>query len=99
MGFDLSKKIPLGFGIVLLILVSLSVASYQSIIQFLENTAWVNHAHEVNAALESLLATATDIEAGQRGYILAGEESYLEPYRAALETIDQWLLLNQPPKV
>ena len=32
-----------------------------------------------------------DAETGQRGYLLSGEEPYLEPYRAALAQLDQIL--------
>ena len=43
-------------------------------------TGWVGHTHEVLAAAAQLLADAVDMETGMRGYLLAGEESFLEPY-------------------
>ena len=46
-------------------------------------TFWVRHALEVEAQLNRVQATATDAETGQRGYLLTGRPSYLEPYEAA----------------
>jgi CHASE3 domain sensor protein len=43
----------------------------------------VRHALEVEAQLNRVQATATDAETGQRGYLLTGRPSYLEPYEAA----------------
>ena len=37
---------------------------------------------------ERLLSTLKDLETGERGYALTGEESYLEPHAAALASLD-----------
>ena len=47
-----------------------------------DTTGWVDHTHEVLAAAARLLADAVDMETGMRGYLLAGEESFLDPYKA-----------------
>jgi PAS domain S-box-containing protein len=39
------------------------------------------------ALLERTLSKLKDAETGQRGYLLTGADSYLEPYRAALATV------------
>ncbi len=41
----------------------------------------VAHTLQVRSRSEALLAALTDAETGQRGYLLTGDESYLEPYR------------------
>jgi CheY-like chemotaxis protein/signal transduction histidine kinase/CHASE3 domain sensor protein len=38
-------------------------------------------------ALSDILSSAQDAETGQRGFLLTGNERYLEPYRAALASI------------
>ena len=48
---------------------------------------WVSHTNEVLARLEAVLSTLKDAETGQRGYLLAGEASYLEPYREAVDRL------------
>ena len=47
-----------------------------------DTTGWVDHTNEVLAAGSQLLASAVDMETGMRGYLLAGEDSFLEPYYA-----------------
>jgi PAS domain S-box-containing protein len=44
---------------------------------------WVSHSHEVLGKLEQVLSTLKDAETGQRGYLLTGETTYLEPYEQA----------------
>ena len=48
---------------------------------------WVSHTNEVLARLEAVLSTLKDAETGQRGYLLTGEASYLEPYREAVDRL------------
>ncbi len=45
-----------------------------------KTVGWVNHTHEVVAAAEQILTHAVDMETGMRGFLLAGEEDFLEPY-------------------
>jgi signal transduction histidine kinase/CHASE3 domain sensor protein len=42
------------------------------------------HSHEVIGTLDELLSSVKDAETGQRGFLLTGDERYLEPYRAAV---------------
>ena len=46
---------------------------------------WVQHTLLVQISLERLLADLEQAESSQRGYLLSGELSFLEPYRAAAE--------------
>ncbi|MCZ8547465.1 CHASE3 domain-containing protein [Mesorhizobium qingshengii] len=51
------------------------------------NRVAARQAIEYQDALSGLLSLAQDAEIGQRGYLLTGEKSYLEPYRQAVEPI------------
>ncbi|MGX8008142.1 CHASE3 domain-containing protein [Mesorhizobium sp. ORM8.1] len=42
---------------------------------------------EAQQLLSGLLSLAQDAETGQRGYLLTGEKSYLQPYEHAVETL------------
>ncbi len=44
---------------------------------------WVNHTWQVIAQTERLMSSAKDAETGSRGYLLTGEDQFLEPYRTA----------------
>ena len=60
---------------------------YWNILQLRQNYAWVAHSDEVLDALEGVVSTMKDSETSQRGYLITGEDSYLEPYNAAVTAI------------
>src|SRR5207248_1029409 len=76
------------FAIALACLGVVGVVSYFSVVRLKENAAWVTHTHEVLSRLESLLAAATDYETAERGYVITGDESYLEPYRQSAAQVN-----------
>jgi PAS domain S-box-containing protein len=82
------RKVWLGFAFALACLAVVGVVSYLSVVRLKENAAWVEHTHEVLSSLELLLAAATDSETAERGYVITGYESYLEPYRQAAAVVD-----------
>ncbi|HUQ29367.1 MAG TPA: CHASE3 domain-containing protein [Usitatibacter sp.] len=61
----------------------------------------VLHTHEVAAAIVKVLSDLTDAETGQRGFIITGDEQYLDPYTQAVGRLDSDLaalgsLVNDP---
>ena len=53
----------------------------------------VTHTHEVVESLQGVLSLLTDAETGQRGFIITGDEKYLDPYNVALNRIDEQVAL------
>jgi CHASE3 domain sensor protein len=51
----------------------------------------VGHTHDVITTTQQFLSALQDAETGQRGYLITGEESYREPYDAALARIQDHL--------
>ncbi len=45
------------------------------------------HSHAVITSLDGLLSSLQDAETGQRGFLLTGNEKYLEPYETALSEV------------
>jgi PAS domain S-box-containing protein len=78
-----------GFVIATAILVFVGWLSYRNTARFAEADAWQNHTYKVLNTLNVTVARLVDAETGQRGYLLTGDEAYLEPYRAAIKNIDQ----------
>ncbi len=56
-----------------------------------ESAQLVSHSHEVVTACEDLISLLKDAETSQRGYVITGDEKYLQPYNAALPRIDSRL--------
>lgn len=78
------RNLLIGFGVSLLILVVTATASFVSIRSLLDSAWWVNHTHVVIQDLDNIISVMKDAEAGQRGFLLTGNEEYLEPYHTAL---------------
>jgi PAS domain S-box-containing protein len=50
---------------------------------------WVDHTREVIRINQQLLSDVKDAESAERGYIITGDQEYLDPYLAALADIPQ----------
>ncbi|HEY0195692.1 MAG TPA: CHASE3 domain-containing protein, partial [Kofleriaceae bacterium] len=66
---------------------AIAVLSYRSLTARTEASDAVAHTNEVQDHLHRLLSMAKDAETGQRGYLLTGDEHYLEPYQLALSEL------------
>jgi methyl-accepting chemotaxis protein len=81
------RKLALGFTSAVLALLVIGVSGYRSTEHLVDNERWVTHTHEVRTRLAELLSLLTDAETGQRGFVITGDESFLEPYQVALPGI------------
>ncbi|MEG4214206.1 CHASE3 domain-containing protein [Microcoleus sp. Pol14C6] len=88
---SLTPQITAGIGMVVALLIFNAATSYRNTLKLVENERWVSHTHQVLTELEATLSTLKDAETGQRGYLLTGEERYLEPYYSAIARINQQL--------
>jgi len=82
------NKIIAGFGIALAILILVGVLSYRTMVRNDEDRQWVTHTHQVLEQVDLLLTDLLNAETGERGFILTGEESFLEPYKEALARLN-----------
>ncbi|HEY1793205.1 MAG TPA: CHASE3 domain-containing protein [Opitutaceae bacterium] len=80
-------KIGAGFALALAFLAAIGTVAYRSIGKLTETAGWVDHTQQVLIETEAVRYTMTNAETGQRGYILTGKDSYIEPYRAARDAI------------
>ena len=72
-----------GLAVALAILAAAGWQSDRNLRAVAEADKWVTHTHVAIQDLERLMSALKDEETGQRGYLLTGEEIYLEPYQAA----------------
>lgn len=57
-----------------------------------KNVDWVSHTYKVIAEANAILSAAVDMETGMRGYLLAGKEEFLDPYKNGMAQFDGLLL-------
>ncbi len=87
MKLNIRSKLMGGFGVGLVIMLIVGVVTYVSTVSLVNNSDMVAHTHEVLKGLDSIVSYLKDSETGQRGYLITGENRYLEPYNASLSEI------------
>ncbi|MEJ0000258.1 MAG: CHASE3 domain-containing protein [Verrucomicrobiota bacterium] len=89
MKWNIGTKIAAGFALALIALLFVGFISYRNSTALIDSATTVAHTHRVLESLELLLSTLKDAETGQRGYVITGQDSYLEPFNAASRQVDQ----------
>ena len=74
------RRIAAGFALSLTLLIAIGAVAYTSISKLTATSDWVTHTHDVLEHIAGVLSLLKDAETGQRGYVITGDEAYLEPY-------------------
>src|SRR2546425_2128850 len=86
-----NRAVVMGFGIATAILAFVGWESHRDTVRVDEAAAARKNSYEAQLALDEVAARLVDAETGQRGFLLTGDETYLEPYREAVKNLDQVL--------
>jgi signal transduction histidine kinase/CheY-like chemotaxis protein/CHASE3 domain sensor protein len=81
------KRTSLALVSVIVFFVVSGLVAYENIKTIRDDNLKVIQSQETMTALNEVLSSAQDAETGQRGFLLTGNERYLEPYRTALAVI------------
>jgi signal transduction histidine kinase/CheY-like chemotaxis protein/CHASE3 domain sensor protein len=82
---SLKNNLRVGLGLSLLVLFTSSLASWVSINNLIKSSDLVAESNKIISTLDNVIAAVKDAETGQRGYLLTGEEIFLEPYKGSRE--------------
>jgi methyl-accepting chemotaxis protein len=85
------RKIAAGFALSFLLLAVIGSVAYRTINTITQSSYAVAHSHQVLERVSELLSFLKDAETGQRGFVITGDETYLEPYQNALAAIGKTL--------
>jgi len=77
---NIGLKIALGFLLAFFCLTAIGVNSYFSIVQLNSENRTSENSHTAELTLERLLSALVNAETGVRGYVLSGQDGYLQPY-------------------
>ncbi|MDB6068537.1 MAG: multi-sensor hybrid histidine kinase [Pedosphaera sp.] len=83
------RKISFGFGTALVVLILISMVSYRSIQDFSRVADSRQRAERAVKSLKVVFSELQDAETGQRGFLITGQERYLEPYFKGISAITQ----------
>jgi methyl-accepting chemotaxis protein len=76
------KKIGAGFGVSFALLALIGVVSYRSVDTLTKTSYAVTRTYAVIERIAGVFGELKDAETGQRGFVITGDDSYLEPYRS-----------------
>jgi methyl-accepting chemotaxis protein len=83
------KKIAAGFAIAFMLLAAIGFAAYRSIATLTKTSYLVTHSHLVMENIAGALSQLKDAEIGQRGFVITGDDTFLEPYRSGTGSLAQ----------
>lgn len=92
MQLTLERKTEIAIALMLVLLLAIGFVAYRSSTEFIASSVQVVHSREVRGSLQRILSLVEEIETGQRGYIITGESSFLEPYQRATDKIEERLV-------
>ena len=87
------RNVIIAFGFSLLLLLLSSIASYISIKNLIFSAERVDHTNKVISELHQINIMLQEAESSQRGYLLTGEESFLNTFEAASKNIPSRIIL------
>lgn len=85
------KRIATGFALALALLLVIGGVADRGISSLAETSYWVAHTHEVIERTKAVLAAIKDVETGTRGFVITGDEAFLDPYRTGGQALPEIL--------
>jgi len=89
MKLSILKKIIISFAFALIILLVIGTTSYYYLLQVKDDVRLQHQTFATDQKLDRLLSLLKDAQRGERGFIITGEEEYLEPFNEALGNVDK----------
>jgi PAS domain S-box-containing protein len=74
------RKVRAGFVGSLAFLGAIGIVSYLSVVSLNDSSRLVEHSHEVTSRLDQLLGAASAAEAAQRGFVINGDEKFVDSF-------------------
>jgi methyl-accepting chemotaxis protein len=81
--WSVGRQLGLSWTLAILVVGGFIALAITSTRDFMLASRLTHHTHEVLGVLDGIVSSAQDVEVGYRGFLLTGEESYLEPFADA----------------
>lgn len=82
-----ARRLAVGYGLAGLTLLLVGATAYRTTGGLIENNDLVDHTYLVKERLANLLLDLVDVETGTRGYVITGDDGFLEPYKSGTEAV------------
>ncbi|ALG72124.1 chemotaxis protein [Azospirillum thiophilum] len=84
-------KLLTAFAALIVITGAISVGNYATLSSIQSSIGWTLHTYRVLQTTDAAMAAMIDQETGLRGYLVSGDEAFLEPYRRGGQAFDRAL--------
>jgi CHASE3 domain sensor protein len=78
------QKIALGFAVSFLLLAGIGAVAYRSVDSLVKTSYLVTQTTDIIDHVGAVLSAMKDAETGQRGFVITGDDSFLDPYRSGI---------------
>jgi methyl-accepting chemotaxis protein len=85
------RKIAAGFTMAFLLLLGIGAVAYRSITSLTNTNQLITHTYKVLEDVAEVLSLLKDAETGQRGYVITGDDAFLEPYQTGIAGVSNML--------
>jgi len=89
LNMKIRTKLLAGFATILTLTVIISGVVYFSINSMLDISSWVAHTHNVIGVGKDIGSSMIDQETGMRGFMVAGQDNFLDPFIGGKKTFDE----------
>ena len=102
MKINFEKPVAIGFGITIVVLAILGIFSFSSTQRLISTSRLLSHALSIISHADQIQKVMVDMETGQRGYVISGDESFLHHFNDSPQSLTQHLkkldsLMEQDP--
>jgi methyl-accepting chemotaxis protein len=77
---SIAKKLACAFALLIAATLGVGAVNYSKLAFIEKSAGWTTHTYEVKMTMLDVMSAMVDQETGLRGFLIAGEQSFLDPY-------------------
>jgi methyl-accepting chemotaxis protein len=85
----ISRKLAAAFVCLIIITLAVSATIYSRLSFIQTSSGWTTHTHKVLETLQSVMESMVDQETGLRGYLVSGDQKFLDPYKGGQDMFEK----------
>ncbi len=85
----ISTKLTISFVVLSAVMVGTSALGYARLSTIETTSGWTDHTYQVLSGVDAISAAMVDQETGLRGYLIANDPKFLEPYKVGRDAFRQ----------
>ncbi len=91
----IDRSVQIGLGLLVVLLLGTATVTYYNTARLNEDAAWVAHTQEVRDSTADLLRLLVDAETGERGFVITGQDVFLQPFEEVRKRLDDQIAALQ----